>query len=514
MNSKASKAHYKSVQVRVSHNSLQLAELYQQRWQATEVNLRHLKTTLNMEMIRAKTPEMVQKDIQMHLLAYNLLRTVMWQSAQHRSIEPLRVSLQGTRQLFDQFHPLLVQADDAHRHHLYLTLLSVIAQQQMPFRPHRVEPRVVKRRPKPFPRMQQPRSVLKTKLLAIRPSSTISVVRSRANLKCQKIHLFTPLSKHLYYTRFNLISRLLKSEQIHCRGLITMTSIHPNLNPTLPSEPVPGFTAERPFQMPPTQADLPYDDDEKMETQRHKLQMELLIDGLLPWLEAREDGYVGGNMFVYYSLEQVKNKGYKGPDVFVALDVPKGERLSWVSWEEGKPPDVVIELLSDSTATFDKTKKKQIYQNQMRVPAFYWFDPFNPQDWAGFHLQSGQYQPIQPNDQGHLACHVLDLTLAQWQGSFKQVEATWLRWASPNGDILLTAEEQAHQQAEQAHQQAEQAYQQAEQAHQQAEQAHQRATQAEAQVQQIARNLLQAGMSIAQVAETTGLSLETLQTLS
>jgi hypothetical protein len=145
---------------------VKLAELYQQRWQATEVNLRHLKTTLNMEMIRAKTPEMVQKDIKMHLLAYNLLRTVMWQSAQHRLVEPLRVSLQGTRQLLDQFQPLLVQADGAHRVQLYLTLLAVIAQQQVPSRPHRVEPRVVKRRPKPFPRMQQPRSVLKAKLVA------------------------------------------------------------------------------------------------------------------------------------------------------------------------------------------------------------------------------------------------------------------------------------------------------------------------------------------------------------
>jgi hypothetical protein len=85
-----------------------LAELYQQRWQATEVNLRHLKTTLNMEMIRAKTPEMVCKEIRMHLLAYNLLRTIMWQSAPHRSVDPLRVSLQGTRQLLDQFHPILV----------------------------------------------------------------------------------------------------------------------------------------------------------------------------------------------------------------------------------------------------------------------------------------------------------------------------------------------------------------------------------------------------------------------
>jgi len=276
-----------------------------------------------------------------------------------------------------------------------------------------------------------------------------------------------------------------------------MTSTPVNLIPT----------AGAPFQMPPTQAELPYDDNENMETQRHKLQMELLIDALLPWLDAREDGYVGDNMFVYYSLAQVKNQDYKGPDVFVALDVPKGERLSWVSWEEGKTPDVVIELLSDSTAAKDKNEKKHIYQNKMHVPEYYWFDPFNPQDWAGFQLQGGHYQPIVPNAQGQMVSQVLNLTLVQWQGTFKQVETTWLRWAQLEGSILLTAAEQEYQRAGQEHQRAEQEY-------QRAEQERQRAEQAEAQIQQIARSLLQTGMPIAQVAETTGLSIERLQTLT
>jgi hypothetical protein len=143
-----------------------LAELYHLRWQATEVNLRHLKTTLAMEMITAKTPDMVQKDIWIHLLAYNLLRTLMWQAAQHIQVAPLRLSLQGTRQQFNQFRPLLAQAADQNRRWLYTTLLEVICNQLVPWRPHRVEPRVLKRRPKPFPRMQQPRSTLKAKLAA------------------------------------------------------------------------------------------------------------------------------------------------------------------------------------------------------------------------------------------------------------------------------------------------------------------------------------------------------------
>ena len=148
------------------YSKAKLAELYQLRWQATEVNLKHLKTTLKMEMIAAKTPEMVQKDIYMHLLAYNLLRTLMWQSVQSTAVSPLRLSLQQTRQQFNHFRPQFAMATGQQRRQFYTTLLKVISTLLVPLRPNRVEPRVVKRRPKPFPRMQQPRSVLKTKLAA------------------------------------------------------------------------------------------------------------------------------------------------------------------------------------------------------------------------------------------------------------------------------------------------------------------------------------------------------------
>jgi Uma2 family endonuclease len=114
--------------------------------------------------------------------------------------------------------------------------------------------------------------------------------------------------------------------------------------------------------LPPTQDELPCCDGIPMETQRHQLQMEFLKNQLLPWLAQREDGYVGGNMFIYFSLAQVRNQDFRGSDFFAVLGVPKKERKSWVVWEEGKAPDVVIELLSDSTAERDKTEKKQIYQ--------------------------------------------------------------------------------------------------------------------------------------------------------
>jgi Uma2 family endonuclease len=194
--------------------------------------------------------------------------------------------------------------------------------------------------------------------------------------------------------------------------------------------------------LPPTQDELPCDDGIPMETARHKHQMDLLIYSLRPWLARQpESGYVGGNMFVYFSLTQARRQDFRGPDVFVALDVPPGERKSWVVWEEGKSPDVVIELLSEKTASADKGEKKRIYQNQLKVSEYYWFDPFHPDDWAGFELRHGVYEPMQPNEQGWLISQRLGLALTRWQGVYEDAEATWLRWTMLKGEMLPTPQE-------------------------------------------------------------------------
>ena len=146
--------------------SSQLARLYSWRWQAAEINLRHLKTTLKMEMLTAKTPDMVRKELWTHLLAYNLLRSIMEQAAPQLDYQRLRLSFQGTRQHFRQALALLAITDEATRLRLYAHLLQAIAADALPLRPNRHEPRVVKRRPKPFPRMRLPRNVLKAKLAA------------------------------------------------------------------------------------------------------------------------------------------------------------------------------------------------------------------------------------------------------------------------------------------------------------------------------------------------------------
>jgi len=251
------------------------------------------------------------------------------------------------------------------------------------------------------------------------------------------------------------------------------------------------------IQLPPTEAELPYDDGIPMESARHKAQMDLLIDALLPWLGEREDGFIGGNMFVYYSLAQVRNQDFKGPDFFAVLGVPQGERRSWVVWQEGKAPDVVIELLSTSTASTDKNEKKLIYQNQMRVPEYFWYDPFNPEDLAGFSLDKGVYQPIAVNAQNQLVSQSLRLGLQLWPGNYKGINATWLRWVTLEGDLLPTPAEQEHQRAEQEHQRAEQERRRADNAH--------------SQLLQTARNLLNTGMNLEQVARLTGLSVSEIQ---
>ena len=247
----------------------------------------------------------------------------------------------------------------------------------------------------------------------------------------------------------------------------------------------------------PTQDQLPCDDGVPMETQRHKLQMDILIDTLLSWLEAREDGYVGGNMFVYFSAAQLRNQDFKGPDFFAVLGVPKQERKSWVVWEEGKAPDVIVELLSESTQQQDKTTKKDIYQDQLRVPEYFWYDPFNPEDWAGFKLQNGVYQPLELDERERLISERLSLALVRWQGTYKGVETVWLRWETLEGELLATPQEiatEAQQEAAQAQQEAAQAQQEAAQAQQQAAQAQQQATEARARADRLAERLRAMGI--------------------
>ena len=146
-----------------TYSTLEIVGLYGKRWDV-ELNLRHLKTTLGMDILRCKTPSMVRKEIYVYLLAYNLLRSLMWKACTTYNITPNRLSLQGTRHHLLNFIPKLEAASSLKRLRIYRTLLKVIVHKSVSDRPGRSEPRVRKRRPKIYPLMTKPRHELRQQL--------------------------------------------------------------------------------------------------------------------------------------------------------------------------------------------------------------------------------------------------------------------------------------------------------------------------------------------------------------
>jgi hypothetical protein len=140
-----------------------LAGLYRARWHV-ELDLRSIKQTMQMEVLRCKTPAMVRKEIWGHLLVYNLLRAVMAQAALGHGLVPRQVSLQGTRQTLAAFHSLLAQRPSTARARVVSIVLSAIASHRVGTRPDRYEPRACKRRPKPYPLLRVPRQQARARL--------------------------------------------------------------------------------------------------------------------------------------------------------------------------------------------------------------------------------------------------------------------------------------------------------------------------------------------------------------
>ena len=122
-----------------------------------------------MDILRGKTPEMVRKELWMHLSAYNLLRSVMAVAAAQAGLFPHTVSFQGARQAVNAFRDPLLSGGCRQAKTLLTTLLETIRAHPVGHRPDRVEPRAVKRRPKPYPLLTRPRLQARTRLLCIPP---------------------------------------------------------------------------------------------------------------------------------------------------------------------------------------------------------------------------------------------------------------------------------------------------------------------------------------------------------
>ncbi|HEY9599294.1 MAG TPA: Uma2 family endonuclease [Cyanophyceae cyanobacterium] len=189
-----------------------------------------------------------------------------------------------------------------------------------------------------------------------------------------------------------------------------------------------------------------YSDEPQLESYFHLQQMLLLLKCLDWWWRDRNDFFCAGNLTIYYSPRQRKSKDFRGPDFFVVLGTERKPRKSWVVWhEDGKYPNIIVEILSSSTAATDRGLKKQIYQDTFRTPDYFWLDP-DSLEFAGFHLVDGEYQPIEPKFQGLLWSQQLQLYLGIHQ---KQ-----LRFFTAEGELVPTPEEVAEQEMQRAEQEA------------------------------------------------------------
>jgi hypothetical protein len=139
----------------------ELAMLYTRRWQI-ELWFRDIKTSMGMEVLRCKSPEMLHKELEMFFIAYNLIRCLMVEAATRHEVSLERLSFKGTVDGARQYSTVIAQArTQRDQKRLLEDFLRIIAEDQVPDRPGRREPRAVKRRPKPFAHLNKPRHLFK-----------------------------------------------------------------------------------------------------------------------------------------------------------------------------------------------------------------------------------------------------------------------------------------------------------------------------------------------------------------
>jgi Uma2 family endonuclease len=222
-------------------------------------------------------------------------------------------------------------------------------------------------------------------------------------------------------------------------------------------------------------------DGEPLESDWHVVQIHLLDELVRQLFTGRTDFFCGGNMFIYYSLRQARSvkRGrplYKGPDFFVVKEVEGTKpRKYWAVWEEdGRYPDVIVELLSPTTAEKDKVENLRLYERVFRTGEYFWYD-VETGELRGFRLRDGHYVPIEPNERGWLWSQELGAWLGIWEGVYQGRRYPWLRLYYADGSLVPTQAEAECQRAEQVLQQLEAERQRAEAERQRAEAERQRA---------------------------------------
>lgn len=191
-------------------------------------------------------------------------------------------------------------------------------------------------------------------------------------------------------------------------------------------------------------------DEPQFESSLHGQQLRLLVASLEWHWRERNDYFLGADLTIYYSRQQLTARSSRSPHFFVARDTEPRPRWSWVIWEEdGRAPDLIIELLADETAEAVKTVKRELYASRLRVPEFFWFHPWTG-EWVGFELRGRSYEELPPDERGLRWSRVLDLYLG--------VHNQQLRYFSRDGLLIPTPEEEltrltAKREAERADQQ-------------------------------------------------------------
>ena len=277
----------------------------------------------------------------------------------------------------------------------------------------------------------------------------------------------------------------------------------------------------------PTMYDLPSESigEPGLPDEYHDLQPQLLSRTLAIADYGRDRWFAASDLNLYYDVHHPL--WYKRPDWFLAVDVPRlydghDLRRSYVVWQEGRSPDVVVEFLSPGTeqedlgrfynandqvtspdengsrqptalATPPPPRKFEVYEQCLRIPHYLVYSR-TTQQLRYFQLRGRQYEE-QPLSTDHPRAWLADLQigLGVWDGTFEGIPGRWLRWYDREGQWLLTDTEQERQAKEQAQQAKEQA---------------------QAQLLQAAKTLLANGMSLEQVTDMLGLTPEQQQQAS
>ncbi len=234
----------------------------------------------------------------------------------------------------------------------------------------------------------------------------------------------------------------------------------------IPAKPVPtpeGFRELQEMLERLRNLDLPEEDGEPLESDYHVMQIPLLDEVVRQHLGDTGDYFCGGNMFVYFSLAQAQEiveflsgrrkrpPSYRGPDFFLVKGVDGAKpRGKWVVWEEGgKYPDLIIEIVSPSTATKDKDENPKFYAKVFRTPEYFWYDP-GKGEIGGYRLEGESYRPIVPDEHRRLRSEVLDAWLGVWDGVWHGRRYRWLRLYDRDGHLVPTQAEQERLLREQA----------------------------------------------------------------